>query len=62
MSLLHCEIQIFVARVFPSSSPFNQRNPQPMVNRNLIRELELGDDLDKELEQALAAQKVKNIP
>lgn len=25
-----------------------------MVNRNLIRELELGDDLDKELEQALA--------
>ena len=25
-----------------------------MVNRNLIRELELGDDLDKELELALA--------
>ena len=42
-----------MARVFPpSSNPFS-RNPHTMVNRNLIRELELGDEIDQEIEQAM---------
>ncbi len=36
----------------PSSNPFS-RNPHTMVNRNLIRELELGDEIDQEIEQAM---------
>ncbi len=38
---------------FPPTLVFS-RNPQRMVNRNLIRELELGDDLEQELELAMA--------
>ena len=38
---------------FPPTLVF-PRNPQRMVNRNLIRELELGDDLEQELELAMA--------
>jgi small subunit ribosomal protein S1 len=41
-----------VARFPPSSNPFS-RNPHTMVNRNLIRELELGDEIDQEIEQAM---------
>ena len=42
---------------WPARSPTPTRLPQTpsrMVNRNLIRELELGDELDQELELALA--------
>ena len=56
MWLLHCEARPTVARKSLSSYPLSPDEIPPfMVNRNLIRELELGDDLDKELEQALAA-------
>ena len=51
--LLHSDLLI-VARKTLSSNPFFCRNPPRMVNRNLIRELELGDELDKELELAMA--------
>jgi small subunit ribosomal protein S1 len=37
-----------------SPNPVFSRNPPRMVNRNLIRELELGDELDQELELAMA--------
>jgi len=43
-----------VARVILSPNPVFSRNPPRMVNRNLIRELELGDELDQELELAMA--------
>ena len=41
-----------MARFPPSSNPFS-RNPHTMVNRNLIRELELGDEIDQEIELAM---------
>ena len=42
-------------RHFFFPNPVFPRNPPPrMVNRNLIRELELGDELDQELELAMA--------
>ena len=41
-------------RHFSSPKPRFFRNPPRMVNRNLIRELELGDELDQELELAMA--------
>lgn len=43
-----------MARVILSPNPVYSRNPLRMVNRNLIRELELGDELDQELELAMA--------
>ena len=43
-----------MARVILSPNPVFSRNPPRMVNRNLIRELELGDELDQELELAMA--------
>jgi small subunit ribosomal protein S1 len=45
-----------VARTLCPSPPnlVFPRNPQRMVNRNLIRELELGDDLEQELALAMA--------
>ena len=41
-------------RHFSSPNPVFSQNPPRMVNRNLIRELELGDELDQELELAMA--------
>ena len=41
-------------RHFSFPNPVFSQNPPRMVNRNLIRELELGDELDQELELAMA--------
>ena len=41
-------------KIAPSFHPFSPKPPQPMVNRNLIRELELGDELNQEIELAMA--------
>jgi len=38
----------------PSPNPFFPETPPRMVNRNLIRELEVGDELDQEIELAMA--------
>jgi len=43
-----------VARSHSSFYPVFPETPTRMVNRNLIRELELGDELDQELELAMA--------
>ena len=50
--LLHSEVSYSWPVFSPSSNPFS-RNPHTMVNRNLIRELELGDEIDQEIEQAM---------
>ena len=50
--LLHSEVSNSWPVFSPSSNPFS-RNPHTMVNRNLIRELELGDEIDQEIEQAM---------
>jgi len=47
-------LDFFVACLHPSPPTRFFRNPQRMVNRNLIRELEIGDELDQEIEQAMA--------
>jgi len=52
--LLHSEARLNVARASPSPHFSPDETPTRMVNRNLIRELETGAELDKELELALA--------
>jgi small subunit ribosomal protein S1 len=52
--LLHCEARFERGSHHPPPLTGFPQPPRRLVNRNLIRELEHGDELDQELEQAMA--------